>query len=191
MAVVQYTAPAVEPITLAEAKSHLRVVGDVENAEIYKYIRTARESVERSTGRALITRTFRQTWDYFPACKSLVLEKAPLVSVASVKYRAADGTLTTISSGSYEVDTLSTPGRVILKYGEVWPVVWNDGNAVIVEYSAGYGSAAADIPADLLHACFLLLGHFYANREPLIVGTNVAPLPMSVEYLSAPYRVYS
>lgn len=53
--------PAVEPVTLAEAKAHLRVDGTAEDTLIGSLIVTSRLHVEAAMGLALVT----QSWSVF------------------------------------------------------------------------------------------------------------------------------
>ena len=55
--------PALEPVTLAEAKAHMRLGHDSEDALIAGLIRAARDEVERTTGTALIDQDWRLALD--------------------------------------------------------------------------------------------------------------------------------
>ena len=41
---------------------------------------------------------------------------------------------------------------------------------------------------DITAAMLLLIGHWYTNRESVVVGTITSELPMAVEALISPYR---
>ncbi|NWN92292.1 phage gp6-like head-tail connector protein [Marinobacter adhaerens] len=41
---------------------------------------------------------------------------------------------------------------------------------------------------DITTAMLLLIGHWYANRESVVIGTTASEVPMAVEALLAPYR---
>lgn len=43
---------------------------------------------------------------------------------------------------------------------------------------------------DLTTAMLLLIGHWFENREAVVIGSTPAELPMAVEALIAPYRHY-
>lgn len=90
------TAPAVEPVTVAEARAHLYVGHSDDDAIIGAFIAAAREDCEHRTQRALVTQTWERTLDGFPAAISLPM--APLASVTSVKYIDGDGNEQTLCS---------------------------------------------------------------------------------------------
>ena len=121
MALKLITAPATEPVTSTEAKSHLRVDTTADDTLIGTLITAARQHVEAHLRRALITQTWELVTDAFPVGDVLRLPLPPLVSVTSIKYTDEDGAESTFSSGLYVVDTDSTKGRVVLKNGETWP----------------------------------------------------------------------
>src|SRR5690348_16556758 len=97
--------PATEPVSLAEAKAHLRVTASDEDALISALIIAAREAAEHELGRALITQTWEKTLDLFP--DAIELTNPPVQSVASVQYLDIDGVEQTLSSVSYTLDNAS------------------------------------------------------------------------------------
>ncbi len=192
MALKLITAPATEPVTSTEAKSHLRVDTTADDTLIGTLITAARQHVEAHLRRALITQTWELVTDAFPVGDILRLPLPPLVSVTSIKYTDEDGAESTLSSGLYVVDTDSTKGRVVLKNGETWPsVTLAAANGVRVRYVAGYGEASA-VPRPIRQAILLLIGTMYENRESVLVaqGVTVAQLPFGVDALLMPYRIF-
>lgn len=183
------TAPAAEPLTLAEAKLHLRVDSDDTSQDtlITSLIVAAREAVEEHTRRALVT----QTWDYvadaFPdGDEPILVGKPPLQSVTTLQYVDADGVLQTWAASNYVVDTATIDGAIRLAYDVSWPSAREQYNAVQVRVVAGYGLAAA-VPASIKAAMLLLIGHLFEHRESVVTGTIVAELP-TVRALLGPYR---
>lgn len=45
-----------------------------------------------------------------------------------------------------------------------------------------------NIPIGLKHAMLLMIGHFYAVREPILIGVNAVKVPFGFEFLIAPYK---
>lgn len=181
-------APATEPVTTAEAKAHARVTISDDDTYIDALVVAARTHCELTTRRAFIT----QTWDLYQDSfkgNEIHLPNAPLISVTTVKYIDVDGVLQTFSSGSYTVHTFSSaPGEITLDLDQVWPVTKNVDNAVVTQFVAGYGNAAA-VPEPIKLAIKMLVAHWYENRESVLVGLTAMPIPNAVTMLLKPYRV--
>jgi uncharacterized phiE125 gp8 family phage protein len=191
MALTLVTAPTTEPITTADAKAHLRVDISDDDDLIDALVIAARRRVEHVTWRALLTQTWKVVLDAFPADDELRIPRPPLQEIDSIKYTPKNGSLTTFSSDNYIVDTDSEPGRVVLKSGESWPgdtlqIV----NGVEIQFDAGYGDEASDVPEDLILAMKLMIGHWYENREDVVLGTVARSIPLGAEMLLWPYRLF-
>ncbi|CAK0778981.1 conserved hypothetical protein [Gammaproteobacteria bacterium] len=183
------SAPSAEPVSTAEAKTHLRVTGTDDDTYIDTLVKAARLSIEVQTGRALITQTLKVTLDRFPRERYLELPRPPLASVSSVAYVDPNGVNQTFAAASYTVDTLSQPGRIVLNETYNWPDTSLVANAVTITFIAGYGAAGTAVPADLLLAMKLLIGHWYSNREVASGAAASAELPKMFDYLLWPYKV--
>ena len=192
MALKLITAPAAEPVSTSEAKSHLRVDTTADDTYIGTLITVARQNVESHLRRALISQTWEVVLDAFPA-GVIRLPKPPLASVTSIKYTDDEGVEATYSSANYVVDTDTEPGRVVLKSGQTWPAVTlAAANGVRVRYVAGYGAAGSNVPQAIRQAILLVIGSLYENREDVLVaqGVSIGVLPFGVVALLAPYRIY-
>ena len=190
MALTLVTGPAVEPVSLTEAKSHLRVDITDDDALITALITAARQMAEEISRRALITQTWKYILDAWPKGDELTLPLPPLQSVASITYKDKDGNSATFSSGSYIVDADCEPGRVVLAYGATWPsTTLYPAGAITVQFTAGYGDSASDVPQAIRQAMLLMIGHWYENREQVTVGAVAREIPLGVEALLWPYRV--
>ena len=184
MGLSQTTAPSTTPITTAEAKTHCRItIATAEDTYVDTLIEAATDYVEDVTGLQLVTATWTWTLDTFPNSDTLVAPVNPMASVTSIKYLDSDGVQQTWSSGSYDQDTTSMPGRIALAFGESWPTIrGGEIDSVEVIFTAGYGAASV-VPEHLRHAIKLLVGHWYVNREQVVVGTITANIPHAVENL--------
>lgn len=180
------TAATTEPLTLAEAREHLRVDHFDDDGVISGCILAARQHVENVCGLALATSSWTMTLDEFPA-DPIALPREPVQSVTAVRYYNTSGVLTTWSSAEYEVDLYSMPPRLRPRDGYSWPGLKSVLGAVQVEFVAGY-SGPQTVPQPLLQAMRLLVGHFYENREASVIGTSAVALPFAVDALLAPYR---
>lgn len=179
------TAPTAEPITVAEAKEHLRVTHSDEDAYIESLIHAARVHCETFTRRQLMSATLKYELDGFP--DQIVLPSPPLTSVSSIKHYDPSGTQQTVTASDYRVDSSSEPGRVEPAYGKVWPPTRSIINTVEIIYVCGYTNAAA-VPDGLKAAIKLMVAHLYENREVIITGTIIAKVPMAIDSLLWQHR---
>lgn len=179
------TAPTVEPLTVAEAKKHLNIMTFDDDSYITTLITAARMNTEKVLHRALITQTWNMYFDKFESIFSLA--NPPLQSVTSIKYIDTSGAEQTLSTDVYTVDIDSEPGQVYRSYDESWPDIQAVEKAVDIEYVAGYGDAATDVPAPIKHGMLMLISHMYEHRES-VNDFQVYHVPMGYEALLWPYR---
>lgn len=182
--------PAVEPVSLAEAKAHLRVEHDADDDTITALIVGARIHIETQTRRALITQTWRITRDAWPASGRLRLVPVPLRELVAARIYQADGTAQEIDPDMFAVDAASAPA--VLAFGKgALPRPGRVVGGIEIDIETGYGDAPDDVPQPLRQAILVLLAHWYENRGLIAVGHEVALLPESVGALIRPYRVVS
>lgn len=191
MILKQTVAPAVEPVTVAEMKRHLRVDIDDDDGFIEGLIAAGRDYLEKVAWRAFITQTWRLSLDGWPAGDEIELPRPPLQSVTSIVYTDSDNNATTWAASNYIVDTDSEPGRVVLAYGASWPgVTLRPANPIQITYVAGYGDDGSAVPVSYQQALKLLVGHWYENREATIAGTIAREIPLAVDSLLWLDRVF-
>jgi len=181
------TAPAIEPLTIAEARDHLRIDNDDSNAIIRNLIRAARSYAETYQHRALI----QQTWDItYSAFGDLEIPKAPISSVTSVKYYDVDGVQQTLASSVYKVAS-ADPSYITLDEDQEWPSVQPIIEPITVRIVAGYGTTAEDVPQMVRQAMLMLIAHWYENREASIIGVSAMRAPIGVDALLQGERLYT
>lgn len=187
------SSPAVEPLTVAEAKAHLRVDHTTDDSYIESLIKAARVTCENLQNRAYITQTRKLYLDDFPGVNCPIeLPFAPLQSVSSLTYVDTDGTTQTWASSNYQVDAKAQPGTLEPVDGVTYPLVYpNKRNAVIITYICGYGATSASIPESMRHAMRLLISDWYNQREDTVIGNIVNSIPMGVEALLWQDRIYT
>lgn len=183
------TEPAAEPVTLAEAKLHLRVDHTDEDDYITSLITAARLMCEQRTGKTLISSGWTAYADEFE--DELTLPNPSVTAVASITYVDINGTTQTLDPSDYRADMVSDPARI--KPVTEWPETDDRMNAVVVTYTAGYANAAA-VPVPLKQWCLLAIGDMYENRtasdRPIGTANPSASVPHSfVDNLLAAYRV--
>lgn len=157
------TGEVVEPITLEDAKIHLRtILGDTtEDEAILKPIITAaREFAENVTGCAFAQ---QELTAYPDGWETWQLPKPPVRSVERVTYRDENGVTRELPKESYSVDAVD--GKVYVT--EAPKERLGMGNPIEVTYTAGYEK----VPMTVRQAMLLLIGHWYNNREAVAVGS--------------------
>ena len=179
------TAPTAEPVSLADAKVHLRTVtGDTSEdaAIITPLIQAAREYCENITGRALASQTVKaypENWGLWR------LPRPPLIAVASIKYYDEDDTEYTLPATDYQVDAVDGQISILER-----PNVTLRGlNPIVVEYTCGYTTGNA-LPMAIRQAMLLLIGHWYTNREAVISGLTTVEVELTVRVLLRQYKVW-
>lgn len=199
--------PASEPVTLAQAKAHLRVDFTEEDDLIAALITVAREIVENILNRSIYTQTWKLTLDSFPYPTSFetiapdernpyqyILKKFAIyvpqggvTAIDSIQYLSPSG-MRTVDSSLYRVDTNAKPCRIMPIDGFTWPVVeYTAPGCVEVTFTAGsYDDTTC--PQSIRHAMLLLIGHLYASREA-VTSENLVTVPFAVDALLSPYKV--
>lgn len=181
--------PATEPVTLDDAKLHLRVDGTDEDVLIQSYITAARVYCEGIQNRAFVTQTWELWLDSFPGTDIIEIPLPPLQSISSIKYYDASNVEATFAAASYFVDVKSEPGRVCLNDGYSWPsTTLRAINGVCVTFVAGYGADVL-VPQSVKQAILLLVSHFYEHRES-VTDKPLTDVPMAVDALLGMERVW-
>ena len=163
--------PAVEPVSLTELKAHLHVDHTDDDTALTGLIKLGRQAVERDTGRALITQTWKLRLDQWPA-NYIELYNPPVQSVSGITYVDQDGATQTWSSDEYVVDIYSRPALIRLAYNCDWPDVRGDERGIAVTYLAGYGTAGSDVPYELRQAVLLRCQLEYDGWNADMFGTS-------------------
>ena len=162
-------------ISLAEAKTHLRVDSSAEDDLISLYIDAAVSHLDGNfgtLGMAVSQSVWTQEYDAFSG--DMYLPVYPVQSVSSVSY----------GSDAFTQYTLQRAGR---KYflrvddGVSWPTTEEK---VSIAFVGGFNITPSAIKAAVL----LHVGTLYENRESVIIGTISSSLPLAYHALLAPYR---
>jgi uncharacterized phiE125 gp8 family phage protein len=133
-----------EPVSLAEAKLHLRL-DDIGGSHphdglIAVLITSAREFAEHYTHRALAGQTIEAVLDAFPGEEFIDLPLPPVASITSIKYDDEDDVEQTMSAADYSLSTYGDSRRVNLGADADWPGTYSKVEAVRIRYVTGYGA---------------------------------------------------
>lgn len=180
------SAPATEPLSLAEAKAFLRVEHAEEDALIGSLIAAGREQVEMRTRLRLVTQTWRLHLGRWPPDGRVVVPFGPLREVTAARLRDRDGGQTPLDADAFVIDRLAAKPCVAFMPGTVTDP--EPAQTIELDVEVGYG-AASDVPAPLRHAVRAFVVHAYERRGGFSDGTP--RIPEAFAALIAPYRSLS
>jgi uncharacterized phiE125 gp8 family phage protein len=193
-----------EPVSILEARQHLRVDFDDDDALISALISAARQAAETLTGRQFITARWKLVLDSFPGPSlmgvpagvpftlpghAILLPKGPVQSVVVINYLDMAGVLQTMPVANYAQDLSCEPARITPVFGQIWPIPLPQIGAVSVTFDAGYG-APEQVPEGIKSWIKLRVGSLYAHREDVAALSRgrIEPLPF-LDGLLDPYRM--
>lgn len=196
------TPPAVEPITLEEAKAYLRVDFADDDPLIGALAVAARRAIEAHSHRVMIATTFDWQTDGFPLgggyfnrflrgmvgdpnwfptnAGILQLPRVPAYSLVSITYLDTAGNTQTADLSNFTLKG-PAPAELAPRYGFLWPVTLPQIGAVTIRFVAGEPDAST-VPDDVKIAMKMLLSLWYENRTP-IAETAGQPLPFAIDML--------
>lgn len=204
MPLTQTVPPAIEPITLTEAKLQARVIDNAEDALLNLMIGSARRYAEAYCGRSFITQQWRLTLDSFPGpwmfgvpygktfslpAHAIQVERSPLQSVQAITYRDMQGVWQTMLATDYVVDLTSPVGRVVPVFGVIWPITQPQIASVRVDFTAGYGALATDVPEGIRQWLLIRVAGLYENREEVAAQRYTVQPVAFIDRLLDPYVV--
>ncbi len=179
--------PPVPVITVAGAKAAILVTTSDHDDLIQAYIDAALKLIEgpQGIGIAVQRRQWTLTLDAFPATIEIPL--MPVLWVDSIAYVDTDGAAQTLAADQYTVDTKSVVARIVPSYGNAWPSVRSHINVITVTFTAGYAQGEG-IPPDLITAMYQTIGHWYENRESVVLSQTANEVPQSAQAVFDRYR---
>lgn len=151
-----------EPVSLADAKAHLRVNSSADNSLIEEAIVSAREWVEGFTGMILVRRVVTERIGAFADHTKLrawpIADDQPL----TISYSDTAGVNQAIADA--QLSTAGRPARIYPAAASYWPprhAIFGD---IVVTFTAGFADPA-DVPMILKRAMLTMLTAFYEDRE--------------------------
>jgi uncharacterized phiE125 gp8 family phage protein len=190
----------VDPITLQEARLHLRLdtegspASHPDDSIVEVLIKVARQSAEQYLGRSLVQQTYELALDRFPnpeqdASQAISLQTWPVNSVTSIVYQDPDGNAQTLAVDQYIVDQFAKPAQITAV--TLWPSTKPVTNSVIVTFVAGHQDSSPNgdaIPKPIIQAMLLMIGHLYEHRES-VTSAQTYEMPLGSTALMTPYRL--
>lgn len=204
--IVTVTEPSIEPVSVVEAREHLRLDDDVDESLVFSLILTARQWAENYTGRSFINRTMQMYLDGFSEKDTPLWEgtrtgihitnyenyieivSAPVSAVSSIKYYDDSNTQSTWATTNYYVDTIREPARISLTDTGVFPTDLRKANGLEINYTAGYGANRTDVPEAIRVAIMQYMTFMYEHRGDFERFPPPQP-PKILNQLLNPYKI--
>ena len=174
------------PVSLTEAKLHLKVDITTDDTLITNLIVAATQVSEEYTNRFFIDTVVNQTCSDFKELSELF--KSKVSAVTYVKYYDSDNAQQVWASSNYVVNKEYEPCQINLVVDGSFPNIADRIDAVECRYTVGYGTAS-DVPDVIKQAILLTLGNWYENRMSVITGRTTTEMPMSAKFLLDTYKV--
>lgn len=198
-------------LSLADVKQHLVVEFDADDALISHYMKAAHSYCENHTRRSIVVTRRKAAFDDFH--DTIELPHPPIREIESITYKDSDGQDVALDTSLFEIDYFSDWGRIVPVSS--WPSVKPGINRVVVQYLCGYGAyssstgsvqsgyplrygtaygagnttSLSEDESTLKQAMYLLIAHWYENREAVVVGSNANSLPLGVDRLLSKFLV--
>ncbi len=190
MILTEVSAPPAEALPVRAFAEHLRLgTGFADDGSLDQvlelYLRSALAAIEARIGRALLSRPYTWTVSRWREDASQGLPVGPVQSIESITLVAADGETTEVAADAWSLMRDSQRPRLVGRFGRHLPRIPRSGY-VQIAFTAGYGPAWTDVPADLRQAVFLLATHFFENRGA--TGLAQGSMPFGVLVLLDAYR---
>lgn len=175
--------PAAPPVAVNDAKAHLRVTHDGEDALIAELVGTAARFLTEDTGVALINQDWRLSLSAAPA-GPVALPRHPVASIVAVTVYGADGTPSLLNGSAYRLDMRSRPATIAFEPGSIPTAA----NGIEIDFRAGFGTAAVEVPDTLRRAVLALVAHWYEFRAVYDASDQPVSVPMAYSRLVRAWR---
>ena len=182
------TAPTATPVSLAEAKTHLRVTGSDDDTYITTLIDVATQTAEEFLNLKLMSQTWVLYLDQFPDYFDLLVGTLKTADIGAIKYYNDSNVLTTLASSNYFLDEFHRPTRIYFADDATIPDTYDRPNAVQLEFTLGY-TTGSNVPAPIRQAILLMIGTYYEIRQDVVTGTIATHIPKTSEFLLRQYRI--
>lgn len=190
--ITETSVSSTEPLTTAQAKSHLRVDISDDDTLIGNLITAAREWCERYCQQSFVQHTYRADLPGF--YDTVELPMGPVQSVSGITYwdTSSPSAQQTLSTAVYAINN----DVVRRNAGQSWESVYPRVDAVQITYTTGWKDTSspqgtgASLPWAVKQAMLLLIGDAYENREWQILYPGQLHESRAMYTLLHAYRVY-
>lgn len=156
------TPSSLEVVTITEAKEHLKIDGDEQNAILRLYLSAAIKACEDYRQAAIGSAEHELHSSWF--CPSFSLQKYPVSAINSVKYYDEEGNLQTVDSANYRLQSFRQPCYLEFDSEFDYPDLHEREYPVVVNFNAGWTSASS-VPATVKLGILNRMGTFNEIRQ--------------------------
>lgn len=188
MTIISLSAPAVEPLALADVKAHLRLADATEDDYILGLVKVARDHLERAAGLVPVTRRYRLHLDQIPGDGVIQILKGPVQSIDRIQAFDAAGLPQDVPASKFPFERDGVPARLYTPPGLLAGLAVN---GLDVDFTAGFGLAATDVPDSMRRALMLHVAQMFEYRGAVSLADQPAVLPDGYDRLLAPFRTLS
>jgi uncharacterized phiE125 gp8 family phage protein len=160
MSAILTTPPAAEPLSLSEAKAHLRITHNDDDTYISTLIISARRMLEARFGLALLAQSWSIFADSWPDDGMFRLPLHPILSINDLRVFGDDDVAATIDAAHYYLDSASRPARLSLRRGRIFPPPGRRVNGLEIRLQAGF----AAVPQDIKQALLITIADWFGHR---------------------------
>ena len=164
MTLVMTTPPAVAAVSLAEAKAHLRITHNDDDAYVQRLIAAAERVIEQRCSLRLILQTWSLFIDQWPDDGEVSLQMSPVSLLDDIIIYSEDDLPAVMDLAHVYLDGLAKPARVVLRSGRISPQAGRKVNGIELRFIAGFGALATNVPEDLRQAVLLTVAHWFDHR---------------------------
>lgn len=170
-------------ITVADIKEHLRVTHSLEDDLIGAIRVAAVNFIENYCNVRLGSFT---AYGYLPRWTASYIPVGPVTAISAVEYETDnDGTLSTLATANWHVDTRSQPARISFSD---YPAPYEHA-LMPIRVTMTVGHSYDNIPGTLLAAIRLLCAHLYENRQDEVIGTITSRIKLGIDALVSGERI--
>ncbi|PIE14418.1 MAG: hypothetical protein CSA70_01260 [Rhodobacterales bacterium] len=189
MMLIEETAVPSTALPVDEFKAHLRLgtgfaEDSLQDAVLESFLRAAMAAIEARTGKILLSRDFSWTLTAWRDQLGQALPVAPISAITEFVMIDRLDVEETVDAADYRLDADMQRPR-LRPTAALLPSI-PIGGTVRIGFTAGFGPAWGDLPADLAQAVLMLAAHYYEYRHETSLSDGC--MPFGVTSLIERYR---
>jgi uncharacterized phiE125 gp8 family phage protein len=122
--------------------------------------------------------------DDWPRNPEIALPLWPVAAIDTVKVIGEEGAAFLIDEAHYVADLGARPARLVRRPDRHWPRPGRRAGGIEVDFTAGFGPTADEVPQPIRQALKLFIGLLYEDRQALATMAE----PATLAALLSPYR---